>query len=222
MIVFEIARLDGRDRSNFRCGTEALDRYVAQLVGQDVRRRLTSCFTAVEKATERIVGSYTLSAASVKVADLGQMSIKNLPRYPVLPAVKLGRLAVDREFRGKGLGSGLLSDALRRASLGAGCGLLETMQGPCGGDGDATLAATRDVRGQRLTSGGCRDECAEHFMVQGSPATFDAARSQERPPKGEVRRCPARFALGSGRRGEVRRSGSSKTRPALAMSLPLP
>ena len=118
MIVFEIARLDGRDRSNFRCGTEALDRYVAQLVGQDVRRRLTSCFTAVEKATERIVGSYTLSAASVKVADLGQMSIKNLPRYPVLPAVKLGRLAVDREFRGKGLGSGLLSDAIRRASLG--------------------------------------------------------------------------------------------------------
>ena len=95
-------------------------------------------------------------------------------------------------------------------------GLMETEQGPLGGDGDATLAATRDGRGQRLTSGGRRDDCAEHFMAQATPATFHAARSQERPPKGEVRRCPARFALGSGRRGEVRRSGSSKTRPALA------
>ena len=43
---------------------------------------------------------------------------------------------------------------------------METVQGPCGGDGDAILAATRDVRGQRLTSGGCRDDCAEHFMVR--------------------------------------------------------
>ena len=92
---------------------------------------------------------------------------------------------------------------------------METVQGPCGGDGDTTLAATRDGRGQRLTSGGRRDECAEHFMVQATPATFHAARSQERPLKGEVRRCPARSALDSGRRGGVRRSGSSKPRPTL-------
>ena len=32
--------------------------------------------------------------------------------------------------------------------------------------GDTTPAATRDGRGQRLTSGGCRDDCAEHFMVR--------------------------------------------------------
>ena len=85
---------------------------------------------------------------------------------------------------------------------------------PFSGDGDATLSATCDGRGQRLTSGGCRDECAEHFMEQGTPTTFYAARSQERS-RGEVRRCPARFALGSGRRGDVRRSGSSKADPDL-------
>ena len=96
---------------------------------------------------------------------------------------------------------------------------METEQGPCGGDGDTTLAATRDVRGQRLTSGGRRNDCAGRFMVQGTPTTFYAAIAQERPPKGEVRRCPARCALGSGRRGEVRRSGSSKTDPALAGNL---
>ena len=78
---------------------------------------------------------------------------------------------------------------------------MKTVQGPGGGDGDTTPAATRDGRGQRLTSGGRSDDRAEHFMVQATPATFDAAIAQERPPKGEVRRCPARFALDSGRRG---------------------
>ena len=68
---------------------------------------------------------------------------------------------------------------------------METVQeGPCGLD-DATLAATRDVGGQRLTSGGRSDECAEHFMVQATPTTFCVLTVEERPAKGEVRRCPA-------------------------------
>lgn len=39
-----------------------------------------------------------------------------MPRYPVLPAVRLGRLAVDRRFQGRGLGAALLADAALRAS----------------------------------------------------------------------------------------------------------
>ena len=79
---------------------------------------------------------------------------------------------------------------------------METVQGPGGGDGDATLAATRDGRGQRLTSGGCRDECAEHFMVQGTPTTFHVARSQERPPGGRsgAARRASRWVTGEGGR----------------------
>ena len=82
----------------------------------------------------------------------------------------------------------------------AGCGLMEPVQGPRGLDGDTPLAATRDVRGQRLTSGGCRDECAEHFMVQATPATFHAARSQERPPGGRsgAARRASRWVPGEG------------------------
>ena len=79
---------------------------------------------------------------------------------------------------------------------------METVQGPGGGDGDTTLAATCDVRGQRLTSGGCRDECAVHLMVQATPATFHAARSQERPPggwSGAARRA-SRWVPGEGGR----------------------
>lgn len=42
--------------------------------------------------------------------------VKKLPRYPVVPAALLGRLAVSQEWQGKGLGSILLADALLRTS----------------------------------------------------------------------------------------------------------
>ena len=80
---------------------------------------------------------------------------------------------------------------------------------PCSLDSDAPLAATRDGRGQRLTSGGRSNERAVRCMGQGTPATFHAARSQERPPSGEVRRCPARFALPGALRAGFRAKGGT-------------
>ena len=41
--------------------------------------------------------------------------IKRLPRYPTLPAVRIGRLAVDLRYRGRGLGGAMLADAASRA-----------------------------------------------------------------------------------------------------------
>jgi ribosomal protein S18 acetylase RimI-like enzyme len=37
-----------------------------------------------------------------------------MPRYPSLPAIRVGRLAVDQRFQGKGLGAALLADAAVR------------------------------------------------------------------------------------------------------------
>ena len=47
---------------------------------------------------------------------MAQLAVKNMPRYPVLPAVRLGRLAVDQRFQGRKLGSVLLFDAIVRAA----------------------------------------------------------------------------------------------------------
>ena len=59
---------------------------------------------------------YTLASASLLLADLPVATAKKLPRYPSVPAVRMGRLAVDLGFRGQGLGSALLADALDRAA----------------------------------------------------------------------------------------------------------
>lgn len=103
------------DRSAFNCGIEALNRYFQQQITQDIRRRVAACFVAVTE-DDRIAGYYTLATASVLLTDLPKSIGKKLPRYPSVPTVRMGRLAIDLQFRGIGLGGALLADALERAS----------------------------------------------------------------------------------------------------------
>jgi GNAT superfamily N-acetyltransferase len=104
-----------QERSTFRSGVSALDRYFQAQVTQDIRRRITACFVAVESATGRVAAFYTIASASIPTLDLPESIGKRLPRYPSIPAVRVGRLAVDLHFRGKGLGAALLADALTRS-----------------------------------------------------------------------------------------------------------
>jgi GNAT superfamily N-acetyltransferase len=103
------------DRSAFSCGADALDRYLREQAGQDVRRRVAATFVLCEGKSHRVLGYYTLSALSVEVGAWPETVARKLPKYPRIPATLLGRLAVDRLVRGQGAGEHLLMDALRRA-----------------------------------------------------------------------------------------------------------
>lgn len=113
---FRIIPLDGRERRDFFCASEPLSRYFHSQVTQDVRRRIAACYIAVHKASDTIAGFYTLSAADILLADIPSDLKKRLPRYPNLPAARLGRLAVDNRFSGQKLGSALIADAIVRAA----------------------------------------------------------------------------------------------------------
>lgn len=113
---FRILPLDGRDRSGFASASAPLTRYFHAQVTQDARRRIAACTIAEHRATGAIAGFYTLSAADIPVTDLPPEMAKRLPRYPTLPAARLGRLAVDSRFTGQKLGTALLVDAILRAA----------------------------------------------------------------------------------------------------------
>jgi ribosomal protein S18 acetylase RimI-like enzyme len=113
--TFEVVRLDSdHDRSAFHSGSEPLDGYLKQQVSQDVRRRVTACYVALTEG-QQIAGYYTLASACVLLSDLPMALSKRLPRYPTVPAIRMGRLAVDNEFKGVGLGGALLAEALTRS-----------------------------------------------------------------------------------------------------------
>lgn len=101
-------------RTEFSSGVEPLDRYFRTQAGQDARKNMAAPFVLV-LSDGTIAGYYTLSATAVPAPELPADTIRKLPRYPLIPATLLGRLAVDQRFRGQGYGRFLLADALLRS-----------------------------------------------------------------------------------------------------------
>lgn len=107
---------DAHDRAGFTCGVESLDRYLQTQAGQDVRRRANGVFVLTDKATpDRVLGYYTLCATALPPGDVPEAARKHIPRYPLVSATLIGRLAVATDRQGQRLGAVLLADALRRA-----------------------------------------------------------------------------------------------------------
>ncbi|UWU17060.1 GNAT family N-acetyltransferase (plasmid) [Rhizobium sullae] len=102
------------DRSSFESGVEPLDRYFRTQAGQEARKNLAAPFVLV-LPDGAVAGYYTLSSTAVNVGEWPAQTVRKLPRYPLIPATLLGRLAVDRRQQGKGYGRFLLADALFRA-----------------------------------------------------------------------------------------------------------
>jgi len=112
---FRIERLaSSHNRADFSCGYPALDRYFRELATQDVRRRVSNCFVAVDVAG-RVAGYYTFAATNLPLSELSEDQARRLPRYSAFPACLVGRLAVDQQFRRLGLGASLIVDAVARA-----------------------------------------------------------------------------------------------------------
>ena len=105
-------------RAAFHSGAPELDRYLHYQAGQDARRKVAAPFVMLGEGVGEggaILGYYTLSAYSVHLSELPEAIARKLPRYPLLPATLLGRLAIDSSHRGKNLGRLLLMDALYRS-----------------------------------------------------------------------------------------------------------
>lgn len=104
------------DRSGFHCGVDSLDLYLKTQASQDMRRKANAVFVLTpEESPSRIAGYFTLCAYGLAPGTIPEGARKHIPRYPMVSATLLGRLAVSAEFQGKGLGSILLAKALAKA-----------------------------------------------------------------------------------------------------------
>jgi GNAT superfamily N-acetyltransferase len=116
MVAWTISRLDRtHDRTAFDCGQSVLNEWLRDLAGQFDRRDLSRTFVATRENQFGVVGYYSISSHRVVHEVLPDSEAKKLPRLDV-PVVLIGRLAVDRNIQGQGLGALLLVDALRRSA----------------------------------------------------------------------------------------------------------
>jgi GNAT superfamily N-acetyltransferase len=95
----------------FTCGQPDLDRFLVRHALQAQQSNSSRTYVAVEDG--EVVGFYTIVAGEVRHADAPTRVVKGMPRHPI-PLLVLARLAVHSNRQGRGLGAGLLLDALER------------------------------------------------------------------------------------------------------------
>jgi GNAT superfamily N-acetyltransferase len=104
------------DREGFNCGVNSLDLYLKTQASQDMRCKANAVFVLTPEDTpSRIAGYFTLCAYGLAPGAIPNAARKHLPRYPMVSATLIGRLAVATEFQGRGLGAILLAKALAKA-----------------------------------------------------------------------------------------------------------
>ena len=87
--------------------------YIKKYSSQDMKRNLAKVFVAHNAQDMNVMGYYTLSPSTFCKQELSLDLQRKLPSYPI-PAVLVGRLAVDISFQKEGIGSHLLMDALSK------------------------------------------------------------------------------------------------------------
>lgn len=112
-MITSIEPLAKHERREFSCGVAALDDWFQLRAGQDAKRNVARIFVAIDDHSG-VVGFYSLSAFTLSIADIPAARTKRLPRYDLIPAALIGRLARDQRVRGQGVGELLLADAIRR------------------------------------------------------------------------------------------------------------
>ncbi len=122
--VGELYRIDPlgkqHDRQGFTCGVESLDGYLKTQASQDMKRKSTAVFILSPAGSPKnipttVLGYFSLSAYALEQDLIPEAARRHLPRYPMVGATLIGRLAVASAWQGRGLGAVLLAEALRKA-----------------------------------------------------------------------------------------------------------
>lgn len=111
MVAIQLLGAEHR-REGFDCGDAALNDFLLRQAGQQQRRGFGKTYIALADDGVSVIGFVTVSAGQVATSALSSQT--KLPRYPA-PVLRIGRLAVDAQHQGSGVGQDLLAFALRLA-----------------------------------------------------------------------------------------------------------
>ncbi len=95
----------------FDCGKEPLSRFLIRNALQSQQSNASQTYVATENS--RVIGYHTLVVGEVAYDESSDRLKKGLARHPI-PVMVLARLAVSRDWQGRGVGPALLKDALLR------------------------------------------------------------------------------------------------------------
>jgi GNAT superfamily N-acetyltransferase len=101
------------DGSAFDSGEPVLDDWLRQRAWPDLQSAASRTYVVCPTGSLKIIGYFALSMGQILAQEAPGAMRRNMPRH--IPAVTLGRLAIDRTWQGRGLGRALLADVMQRA-----------------------------------------------------------------------------------------------------------
>jgi GNAT superfamily N-acetyltransferase len=105
---------EAHDGTAFDSGEPVLDDWLRRRAWTNLLTAASRTYVVCPTGTQTIVGYFALSMGQILAVEATGAMRRNMPRF--IPAVVLGRLAIDRAWQGQGLGRALLADAVARAA----------------------------------------------------------------------------------------------------------
>lgn len=102
---------------DFNSGEESLDRWLRERALANMEAAASKTYVICPAGSRRVVGYYALCMGQIFNQEVTGAMRRNMPRH--IPAVILGRLAIDAAWQGRGLGKALLQDAVARSARAA-------------------------------------------------------------------------------------------------------
>jgi GNAT superfamily N-acetyltransferase len=102
--------------SNFDCGQLELNQFIQKYAHQNQKANNSQTYVSIYE--NAVIGYYSLAVGSVIHSQAPNRVTKGQPKHPI-PVMILARLAVDKQWQNRGIGRGLLKDALKRTAQAA-------------------------------------------------------------------------------------------------------
>ncbi len=102
----------GHNTNSFDCDESELNSWLKKYALTNQKSWASRCFVTCRSGSSQVVGFYALATGSVFREDASTRIGAGMP--DPIPIVLLGRLAVDQREQGRGIGAGLLRDAIAR------------------------------------------------------------------------------------------------------------
>ena len=118
-LIVEPLDRNRHDRAAFSCGIDRIDNFLKNTAARHADQDHGKVYVVHAPTTPSILGFYALSPHSIDISSFPEADQKRLPRLPTISAIYLSMIGVDRTAQGRGLGTYLMMDAMKRCVFGA-------------------------------------------------------------------------------------------------------
>ncbi|TAL36487.1 MAG: GNAT family N-acetyltransferase [Alphaproteobacteria bacterium] len=101
------------DLEHFQSGEETLDNWLRERAIENMAAAASKTYVVCPSGSRQVIGYYAICMGHILNQEVIGSMRRNMPKH--IPAVILGRLAIDERWQGKGLGKALLQDAVQRS-----------------------------------------------------------------------------------------------------------